>query len=193
MNYHDLATFNIDVQRSDDGGAVYVSGVGEAIDPTSLPTEGTLVGSANVAGQIRIDHSSCPSRGTLYSVFVASDNPTENASSQPLRSVYVGVSTNAKLGLSAFLFTDTKVFTSPAGSPGATFGTNQVFPALAVDNFGFVYAVWSDQTHIFFSSSADQGATWTTPPTQVNSGTTIGKANVFPWIAADANGHVGIV
>jgi hypothetical protein len=192
MNYHDLATFNIDVQRSADGGATYVSGVGEAIDPTTLPTAGTLVGSANVAGQIRIDHSSCPSRGNLYSVFVAPDNPTENASSQPLRSVYVGVSTNAKLGLSAFLFTDTKVFTSPAGSPGATFGTNQVFPALAVDNFGFVYAVWSDQTHIFFSSSSDLGTTWTAPA-QVNSDKTVGNANVFPWVAADANGHAVVV
>jgi hypothetical protein len=195
LNYHDAATFNIDVQRSNDGGETYLNGFAEAIDPQTFPAAGGIpaTNSANVAGQIKVDRSSCPSRGNLYQIFVAPDSVTENLMGQPQRSVYVGASTDVTLGLPAFTFTDTKVFTSPTGSPGATFGTNQVFPALAVDDFGFVYAVWSDQTHIFFSSSSDQGATWTTPPSQLNSGTTIGNANVFPWIAADANGHVGIV
>lgn len=195
LNYHDVGTFNIEVQRSNDGGVTYLNGFAEAIDPQTFPAAGGVpaTNSANVAGQIKVDRSSCPSRGNLYQVFVAPDSVTENLSSGALRSVYVGISTDVTLGLPAFTFTDSKVFTSPAGSPGATFGTNQVFPALAVDDFGFVYAVWSDQTHIFFSSSSDQGTTWTTPPTQVNSGPTIGNANIFPWIAADANGHVGIV
>ncbi len=193
LSYHDVATFNIDVQRSNDGGFTYVNGIGEAIDPQTFLTAGTLAGSANVAGQIRIDHSnSCLSAGNLYSIFVAPDNPTENASSGPLRSVYVGVSDDAKLGLPAFLFTDHKVFTSPVGSPGATFGTDQVFPALATDDFGFAYAVWSDNTNIFYSSSSDQGTTWTVP-IRVNSGITVGNANVFPWVAADANGHAVVV
>jgi hypothetical protein len=192
LSYHDVATFNIDVQRSNDGGFTYINGFGEAIDPQTFLTAGTLTGSANVAGQIRIDHSSCPSRGNLYSMFVAPDNPTENALSEPLRSVYVGVSDDAKLGLPAFLFTDHKVFTSPMGSAGAKFGTDQVFPALATDAFGFVYAVWSDNTNIFFSSSSDLGTTWTAP-VQVNSGATLGNANVFPWVAADANGHAVVV
>ena len=192
LSYHDIATFNIDVQRSSDGGVTYVNGLGEAIDAQTFLTAGTLTGSANVAGQVRIDHSSCPSRGNLYSMFVAPDNATENALGQPLRSVYVGVSNDAKLGLPAFMFTDHKIFTSPAGSPGATFGADQVFPALASDAFGFLYAVWSDNTNIFFSSSPDQGTTWTTP-IRVNSGSTVGKANVFPWVAADANGHVVVV
>ncbi len=190
MNYHDLATFNIDVQRSTDGGATYVSGLGEAIDPQTFPAAGGVpaTNSANVAGQIRLDHTNCPSRGNLYALFVAPDSATENLTGGPLRSVYVGVSTDASLGLPAFLFVDHKIFTSPTGSPGATFGTNQVFPALANDDLGFLYAVWSDNTTIFLSSSSDQGTTWTTP-IQVNSGTTVGKANVFPWVAADANGH----
>src|SRR6266404_7035219 len=44
----------------------------------------------------------------------------------------------------------------------------------------------------FFSSSSDQGSTWT-PARKINQSPTVGNANVFPWIAADANGHVGIV
>src|SRR5437868_9185175 len=36
LNYHDVATFNIEVQRSSDGGATYNNGFGEAIDPQNL-------------------------------------------------------------------------------------------------------------------------------------------------------------
>jgi len=193
LNYHDVATFNIDVQLSSDGGNTYLAGFGEAIDPQTFPAVGGIPASnsANVAGQIKVDRSSCPSRGNLYQVFVAPDSVTENLAGGALRSVYVGVSTDAKLGLPAFTFTDTKVFTGPAGTQNQ--GAVNLFPALATDDLGFVYAVWSDNSKILFSASSDQGTTWTTPPTQVNSGTTIGNANVFPWIAADANGHVGIV
>lgn len=108
-----------------------------------------------------------------------------------MRTAYVGVSQDAKLGGPTFTFTDHKIYTSAAGSLGATNGLNQIFPAMAVDNFGYVYSLWSDQSNIFFSSSTNLGTTWTTP-IRVNQGTTVGKANVFPWIAADANGHVVI-
>ena len=193
MNYHDVATFNIDVQRSTDGGLTYVAGAGEALDATTLPAAGSLAptDSGNVAGQIKIDHntSSCPSRGNLYVVFVAPDSATENTNTGPLRSVYVGVSTDAKLGSPTFTFTDHKVFTSPAGSPGAVNGGNNVFPALAVDNFGYIYAVWSDNQSVFLSSSSDEGVTWTAP-VRVNQKNTVGNSNVFPWVAADSNGHV---
>ncbi|MBA0088832.1 MAG: hypothetical protein HRJ53_27915 [Acidobacteria bacterium Pan2503] len=82
----------------------------------------------------------------------------------PQRTVYVGVSTNAGAWRAAsFAFTDQKVFSSPAGSPGATNGNNNIFPALAVDHFGNVYAVWSDNPNVFLSSSSDLGKTWTAP------------------------------
>src|SRR3989454_6157520 len=194
LNYHDVGTFNIDVQRSNDGGETYVDGFGEAIDPQTFPAAGGVPASnsANVAGQIKVDRSTqcANSRGNLYSIFIAPDSVTENLTGGALRSVYVGVSTDVKLGLPVFTFTDTKAFAGPVGS--ANQGALNLFPALAVDDFGFVYAVWSDNSKIYFSSSSDQGTTWTTP-IQVNSGTTIGNANVFPWIAADANGHIGIV
>jgi len=176
LSYHDAATFNIDVQRSNDGGLTYVSGVGEAIDAQTI----TATGSANTAGQIHIDHSSCSSRGNLYEVFVAPDSAAENVTGAPQRTVYVGASQDAKLGGPSFTFTDHKIFTSPLGSLGATNGADQIFPALAVDNFGFLYAVWSDNSNIFFSSSNDLGTTWRTNPIVVNQGTTVGKSNVFP-------------
>ncbi|HEV2696985.1 MAG TPA: hypothetical protein VGU90_03265, partial [Terriglobales bacterium] len=189
LSYHDVTTFNIDVQRSNDGGLTYVNGVGEAINAQTAPAATSAAGSANTAGQIRLDKSSCSSRGNLYDVFVAPDSATENVNSAPQRTAYVALSTDAKLGGPTFRFTDHKIFTSPPGSLAATNGIDQIFPALAVDNFGYLYAVWSDNSNIFFSSSNDLGTTWRTTPIQVNQGATLGKANVFPWIAADANGH----
>src|SRR5207302_4062108 len=118
LNYHDVGTFNIEVQRSNDGGFTYVDGFGEAIDPQTFPVAGGVpaTNSANVAGQIKVDRSSsCPSNGNLYQVFVAPDSVTENLTGGALRSVYVGVSTDVKMGLPVFTFTDHKIFTGPAG------------------------------------------------------------------------------
>lgn len=191
ISYHDVATFNIEVQRSNNGGLTYVAGAGEAIDAATLPVAGSIAptDSANTAAQIKVDNTACPSKGNLYVAFTAPDNATENTNSAPQRSIYVGVSTDAGLNAPTFTFTDHKVFTSPAGSQGATHGLNNIFPALAVDNFGAVYTVWSDNENILLSSSSDLGNTWTVP-VRVNSGPTVGKSNVFPWVAADANGHV---
>ncbi len=187
--YHDAATFNIDVQRSTDGGFTYVSGAGEAIDAATFPAAGNVGpnATANIAGKLVLDKSaSCSSRGNLYSIFVAPDNATENANGQPMRSVYVAVSTDAKLGGPTFTFTDYKVFSGPMGA-----AMDNIFPALDVDNFGNLYATWSDNTNIYFSSSTNQGQTWL-PAKIVSTGPTAGMANVFPWIGADGNGHVVI-
>src|SRR3989454_3136486 len=192
LNYHDVPTFNIEVQRSNDGGETYLNGFGEAIDPQTFPAAGGIpaTNSANVAGQIKVDRSSCPSKGNLYQIFVAPDNVTENLLGGALRSVYVGVSTDVKMGLPVFTFTDTKVFTGPVGAQNQ--GAVNLFPALATDDFGFVYAVWSDNSNVSYSFSTDQGTTWSNP-INVSFPINGGNANVFPWIAADANGHVGIV
>ena len=67
---------------------------------------------------------------------------------------------------------------------------NNVFPALAVDpTNGHLYATWSDGFKVYFSSSANQGVTWSTAVT-VN----VAPANtaIFPWIAA-YNGVVDLV
>jgi hypothetical protein len=194
LNYHDLGTFNIEVQRSSDGGQNYGNGFGEAIDVQTFPRAGSVTptSTGNIAGRIQVDRSSCPTRGSLYVIFAAPDNLTENTGGMPMRSVYVAVSNDVNNGQHVFTFTDHKVFTSPVGSLGAANGTDNIFPALAVDALGYLYAVWSDNSTIFLSSSSNQGKTWTAP-VQVNQGLTVGNANVFPWVAADGNGHVAVV
>lgn len=50
-------------------------------------------------------------------------------------------------------------------------------------------AVWPDNQNVFLSSPSDLGNTWTAV-VRVNSGSTLGKANMFSWVAAEACGHV---
>jgi len=142
-----------------------------------------------------VDQSSCTSHGNLYQIFVGPDNPIDNSnnSSSFLNAAYVGVASGVSLTNPTLSFTDYKIFSCGAGStcPSGA-GLGNLFPALAVDKFGYVYAVWSDNTTIYYSFSMSHGTRWS-PAMKVTQNTSrAGKSNVFPWVAADANGHVAI-
>jgi hypothetical protein len=66
-----------------------------------------------------------------------------------------------------------------------------VFPALAVDKGGNVYAAWIDvdDSNVYYSYSTDQGADWSTP-VQVNSWPAV--TNEFIWAQGGAPGTVAI-
>src|SRR6266853_6791659 len=146
MEYHDFGTTSqIFVQRSADGGQNYTDALGTVVDAVTEPSVGPPTG--NIAGQIKVDNSSCSSHGNLYQIFVGPDNPTDNLnnSSSFLNAAYVGVATGVSLTNPTLSFTDYKIFSCGAGStcPSGA-GLGNLFPALAVDNFGYVYATWSD-------------------------------------------------
>jgi len=191
MEYHDFTTTSqIFVQRSNDGGVTYTDAAGVALDAATEPSAGPPT--VNIAGQIKVDRSSCGSHGNLYQIFVGPDNPTDNLNSIT-NAAYVGVASGVSLTSPALSFIDYKIFSCGAGStcPSGA-GLGNLFPALAVDNFGYVYAVWSDNTDIYYSFSNSHGTRWS-PAIKVTQNTSqAGKSNVFPWIAADANGHVAI-
>jgi hypothetical protein len=68
---------------------------------------------------------------------------------------------------------------------------DNIFPSLAVDPAnGNVYATWSDQAHVYVSTSTDHGATWSKTPTVVTASPV--ATAVMPWIAA-RNGTVDVV
>ena len=76
----------------------------------------------------------------------------------------------------------------PIHDAGVSVGN--VFPQLAVDREGNLYAAWSaGATTIQMATSTDRGVTWSTP-VQVNdsSGT-----NIMPWIVAGDPGRVNVV
>ncbi len=77
-----------------------------------------------------------------------------------------------------------------------------IFPVVAVDEAGALYAAWADdppsesvaglkevaRPRIQFSTSGDGGATWSAPATL----STPGKSALFPWIVAGKPGRVAV-
>jgi hypothetical protein len=195
MEYHDFGTTSqIFVQRSDDGGVTYNNGASLVVaDPVTAASVGPPTG--NIAGQIKVDRSSTGSHGNVYQIFVGPDNPTDNAKNDPhyINAAYVGVATNVSLTNPTLSFTDYKIFSCGAGSTCPSgLGLGNLFPALAVDQFGFLYAVWSDNTNIYYSYSRTHGSSWSAAMILTQNMPQAGMSNLFPWIAADANGHVAV-
>src|SRR3989440_12291969 len=91
MEYHDFGTTSqIFVQRSADGGETYNDAAGTVVDAATEPSVGPPTG--NIAGQIKVDTSSCSSHGNLYQIFVGPDNPLDNSHNSPafMNAAYVG-------------------------------------------------------------------------------------------------------
>jgi hypothetical protein len=193
IEYHDFGTTSqIISQRSNDGGETYLDAHGVVVSPTLEPSVGPPSG--NITGRPAVDRSQCGSGGNVYQLFAGPDDPSDNAnnSSAYFNDIYVGVATSPSLTRPAIPYTDYKVFSCGAGSTcPSRMGLGNLFPTVAVDQFGNVYAAWSDKTSIYYSFSKTHGATWSAAMV-VNQGATVGKSNLFSWIAADANGHVAI-
>jgi hypothetical protein len=82
-----------------------------------------------------------------------------------------------------------EVFHGTAGSR-----LNRIFPVVAVDNNGGVYAIWSDGNDISVAASAD-GKTWK-PPVKIGRpsvGTNLVNTEIMPWAQAGAKGIVDVV
>lgn len=79
--------------------------------------------------------------------------------------------------------------------PGQCLSPLQVFPVVAADGAGGVYLAWSLQNpetkriDLFMASSADHGQTWNKPVLVTDRAGT----RLYPWIAAQGSGHVGLV
>src|SRR5437660_6097893 len=143
MEYHDFGTTSqIFVQRSNDGGQTYTNALGTVVDAATEPSVGPRTG--NIAGQIKVDRSSCTSHGNLYQIFVGPDNPTDNSnnSSSFLNAAYVGVASGVSLTNPTLSFTDYTIFSCGAGStrPSGA-GLGNPVPALAVRHRGHDAAV----------------------------------------------------
>ena len=193
MEYHDFgSTSQIFVQRSSDGGETY----GGAVSVVDAATEASVgPPSGNIAGQIKVDNTSCSSHGNLYQIFVGPDNPMDNLQNKASfnNAAYVGVATNVSVNNPLPTFTDYKIFSCGAGSTCPSgMGLGNLFPGIAIDNLGYVYATWSDNTNIYYAFSTNQGQRWSPAVNLTQNNSQAGKSNLFPWIAADANGHVAV-
>ncbi|MHB8508865.1 MAG: hypothetical protein ACYDGR_09490 [Candidatus Dormibacteria bacterium] len=77
------------------------------------------------------------------------------------------------------------------GTPTDNF--SNIFPALAVDSAGTLYAAWSDSSFIYYTYSRDHGDHWTDPfPVSLFSSDSTIAHTIMPWLVAGTPGRVGL-
>jgi hypothetical protein len=166
LSYHDAATNNINVLRSDDGGTLYTQ-VSTAIPPTDYKAGN------NQLGNLVIDHSSATPGGGFYAYqsFVA---PSKSAGSS-YDEAFLAVSSD---GGHSFTERPIPCSTQSGGS------LDHQFPNVSVAPDGSLVQTWSNDVSVFAARSADHGLTWScTGPLSTNT-----KTAIEPWVVATSAG-----
>jgi len=171
VSYHDVATFNIDVNCSFDAGASFTQ-FGTAIDASHL-----YLLNDNSTGSLTID----PSSHVIYQVFSGIADAFEAAVPSSFHAVYIAVSLDG-----GNTFTDRTVYVNPNTS--ASYGHQ--FINASVDRAGTVYVVYTDNHNVYYSFSTDHGETFT-GPIQVNQAPS--ATAIMPWSVACDPGQLNIV
>lgn len=200
LSVHDLATTNIQVSVSTDGGYQYLQNT-PAINPDQAP--GAIAAGGNHFGTTVVN----PKTHMIYIPFLA-PGPGE-ATGGNEHTVWIAegnpcaVTACVKGGPAGpITWTDHVAYTAPDDVQLA-----HIFPAIAIDRAGTVYLSWTGDTvkpgtvsgrdmhanRIFLSHSTgtDVGeGKWSTPVT-VDEGNN--HSNMFPWLIAGAPGQVAAV
>jgi len=166
LTYHDVATGNIDVLRSDDAGTTYHQ-ISTAIAPTDYRAANN-----NELGNIVIDHRNPSPRGFYaYQSFVAPSDP----SGQAYNEAFVAVSND---GGSTWADRPVPCSTKSGGS------LDHNFPNVSVAPDGTLWYAWSNDRDVYTASSHDHGVTWTCSG---RVSTTTSQA-IYPWLVATSAG-----
>ncbi|TVT61653.1 exo-alpha-sialidase [Amycolatopsis rhizosphaerae] len=167
LSYHDIATTNIDILRSDNGGGLYTQ-IARVIPDTDYKAGN------NELGNLAIDHRNpAPVAGGFwaYQSFVAP-------------SVMGGTTKDeAFLGVSAdggHTWTDKPI---PCSTAFGRNGLNHQFPNVSVAPDGTLYYAVSNDDAVYVAHSADHGDSW-----DCSGPVSVTKAAVMPWLAATSNG-----
>jgi hypothetical protein len=174
ISYHDVATFNIDVNCSYDAGATFAQ-LGDAID-----TNHAYNIDDNAIGNLAID----PGSHIIYQTFSGidqSDVVNCQTGTCNFHVVYMAVSTDG-----GHTFTDYKVYDNP--NTNVSYGHQ--FVNVSMDAAGNLYSVYTDNHNMYYSYSTTHGQTWH-GPYQINKSPS--NTAIFPWSTALANGKVDIV
>jgi hypothetical protein len=176
LSYHDVASSEIDVLRSDNSGQFYHE-IAQAIPLTSAAATN------NELGNIVVDHDNTAGTTTnmldmsgaggfwAYQSFVA----PKTSSDSNLDEMFVAVSNDG-----GYSWTDRPIGCSY--EPGVALDHN--FPNISVAPDGTLWASWSDDAHVYTAASSDHGVTWTCSGA-VSTGL---QRAIFPWLAATSSG-----
>lgn len=172
VSYHDIATFNIDVNCSADAGTTFLQ-PGSAIDASHL-----FLLNDNSTGNLAID----PSSHVIYQTFSGIANTMEAVgTSSHFHAVWMAVSHDG-----GKTFIDHAVYVNP----DASVDYGHQFVNVSVDQAGTLYSVFSDNHDLYYSYSSDQGQTWSAP-VQVNQAPS--ATAIMPWSIACGAGQLDIV
>jgi hypothetical protein len=168
LTFHEVATNNIEVLRSDNGGKVYTR------IATAIPV-GDYKESHNELGNLVIDHRNLPdATGNFYAYqsFVAPSKSSGTHNNE----AFLAVSADG-----GHSWTDRPV---PCSVAPANTDLNHNFPNISVDPAGHVWFAWSNDHSISTAVSTDHGQTWT-----CSGLVSTGSAQaIFPWLAATSAG-----
>jgi hypothetical protein len=167
LTYHDIATNDIDVLTSTNGGQTYTQ-TSQVIPETDYKA------GANEHGNIVIDHDNLPPGGGFYAyqAFVAPSSSSGSANNE----AFLGVSADG-----GKTWSDNPI---PCSTAGASTSLDHNFPNVSVAPNGNVFFAWSDDKNIYTAESTDHGSTWTCSPA-VSTNT---AQAIFPWLAATSTG-----
>ena len=168
LTFHDIATNDIDVLRSDNGGQTYTE-ISQVIPPADYKT------AANGIGNLVIDHRNLPSgAGNFYAyqAFVAPSSSSGSSNNE----AFLGVSADG-----GHTWTDNPIPCSKA-SPSTDLGHN--FPNVSVDTAGNLWYAWSNDHNVYTAESTNHGNTWACSG-RVSTNT---AQAIFPWLAATSHG-----
>jgi hypothetical protein len=168
LTYHDIATNNIDVLRSDNDGLLYTQ-TSQVIPPTDYKAQN------NELGNLVIDHRNLPNTTGgffAYQSFVAPSSSSGTHNNE----AFLGVSSDG-----GNTWTDQAI---PCSKESPSTDLNHNFPNVSVDPKGNIWYAWSDDTSIRTAESTNHGRTWTcSKPVSTNTAQAI-----FPWLAATSHG-----
>ena len=167
LTYHDIATNNIDVLRSDDGGNTYVQ-TSRAIDDTDYKA------SSNELGNIAIDQQNTTGASDFwaYQSFVA---PSSSSSSN-YDEAFLSVSSDGGQSWAAKPI--------PCSTEKGK-DLDHAFPNVSVGPSGDIWETWSDDTNVYAAVSSDHGQTWSCSG-KISTGT---QQAIYPWVTATSAGE----
>jgi hypothetical protein len=169
LTYHDIATDNIDVLRSDNGGTLYTQ-IATAIPPTDYKAEN------NELGNLVIDHNRSTAAGFwAYQSFVAPSTDPGATLNPTFNEAFLAVSSDG-----GHTWTDKPI---PCSRSFGAKGLAHNFPNVSVAPDGTLYYAVSNDSAIHVMRSTDHGNTWT-----CSGAVSSARQAIFPWLAATGGG-----
>jgi hypothetical protein len=168
LTFHEIATNNIEVLRSDNGGQSYTQ------IASAIPT-GDYKEANNGIGNIVIDHRNVPNPSGDFYAYQSFVAPSSSSGSHR-NEAFLAVSADG-----GHTWADRPI---PCSVASASTDLDHNFPNVSVGPAGDVWYAWSDNKAIRTAVSTDRGQTW-----KCSKVISTGSAQaIFPWLAATSSG-----